>query len=318
VRVLRILPQRVSRERIDRLRHTATYFLTDALLLAKLSRLVQEYAVDLVQFHSRFRSPLTHLALRQSGVPVLADLRDRMIAPRRLAFCDGVLCCAEGLRLFAEQGGLPAHRLFYVPNPLPLFEKPTQADIQSALARHRMAADQPYLLYVGDITRNKGVYELLQGYAAHLREIPDAPRLILAGSNREGARFTRRLRETTGARYLGPLPRAEVLALMQQAAAVLLPSRSEGLPTVILEALSLQRRVMCPPNVIEFERACPDWVLSEVSAEAIRAFLIRMRVRPEAPAFSLDAFRWPRVVDQLIEVFTSLIVSRSRHEPLRP
>jgi glycosyltransferase involved in cell wall biosynthesis len=316
VTVLRVLPQRVSRAKTNWLIHAATYILTDIFLLSRLSGIARQYHVDLIHFHSRYRSPLTHWALRRTRLPIAADLRDRMIAPRRLAFCDAILCCAEGLRRFALEDRVLAEKLFYIPNPLPYFEKPTPADVRSVLAEHHLSPRQPYFLYVGDITSNKGIYELLTGFQSFARQLQAAPQLVLVGVNREGQRFIQRAQEVPGARYLGPLPRMQVLALMQLASAVLLPSRSEGLPTVILEALSLGRRVMCPPNVIEFERECPDWVLPKVSAQAIAEFLCQLQERTELPSFPLEVYSWPRVVDQLIAVYTSLS-NRPSHEPLR-
>jgi glycosyltransferase involved in cell wall biosynthesis len=314
--VLRRLPQRVSRDKTHRLIHAATYILTDAFLLSRLSGIVQQHRVDLIHFHSRYRSPLTHLALRRTRLPVVADLRDRMVAPHRLAFCDAILCCAEGLRRFALEDRVPEQKLVYVPNPLPNFEKPTPAEVQSVLAEHHLSPRQPYFLYVGDMTPNKGVYELLAGFQTFARETQATLQLFLVGVNREGQRFIQRAQEVPDTRYLGPLTRMQVLALMRQANAVLLPSRSEGLPTVILEALSLGQRVMCPPGVIEFERECPEWVLPQVSAQAITEFLCKLQERSDKPAFPLEAYSWPHVVDQLMAVYASLL-KRPSHEQLR-
>ena len=50
---------------------------------------------------------------------------------------------------------------------------------------------------------------------------------------------------------------------------MVLPSRSEGLPTVVLEAVALGSKVICPPGIPEFDEHMPHFVLSEVSADAI-------------------------------------------------
>lgn len=305
---LRMLPPRVSRDKANPLIHATTYLLTDAFLLTRLPGIARQYEIDAIQFHSRYRSPLTHLALQRTGCVVLADLRDRMLDPRRVTFCHAILCCAENLRQLALARGISASKLFYIPNPVPRFDKPTPDRVRAVLARY--AVPHVFLLFVGDITPAKGIFELLDGFEIHTCQTHDAPTLILVGANREGARFEKRVKQVARARYLGTLPRQDVLALMQQASAVLLPSKSEGLPTVILEALALGCRVMCPPDVDEFERLCPEWTLKQVSAQAIADFLSRFETPTDRPSVPLDDYALPRVVDKLLEVYSYVLAHR--------
>lgn len=96
------------------------------------------------------------------------------------------------------------------------------------------APDAP-LLFVGDLSPDKGVQSLLDAY--ELLESP--PELILAGRSAETWRFP------PGARWTGPLPHAEVVALFRSARAVIVPSVwADPCPTVVLEAMAAGRPVV--------------------------------------------------------------------------
>ena len=270
--LLRCLPTRISLPQRRWLAHAVTYVLTQLWFAAHLSHLVRKYNVDLIHFHTRYGGRLFYDALRRSRVPVIADLRDKMTDPARLVgVADRLLCCAEGVHRFAIEGGFPAERTAPIPIPFTPPEIPSPEQVSDAHRRYGLG-EGPYLLFVGDITYNKGVYELLEAYQ-RWQPAHTEVRLVFAGTNREGARFLEQVGRTTGATYLGHVPRQDALALMRGAEVVTLPSRSEGLPRVILEAVALGRKVMCPPGIPEFERHLPESVLSEVSADSITRML---------------------------------------------
>ena len=105
-------------------------------------------------------------------------------------------------------------------------------------AHHRYGlGGEPYLLFVGDTTRNKGAYDLLKAYRCWRPGRPQI-RLVFAGTNREGAQFLDEVQQTPGAIYLGHVSHRTALALIRGAEILVLPSRSEGLPRVILEAVA--------------------------------------------------------------------------------
>ncbi|WP_059015477.1 glycosyltransferase family 4 protein [Mycobacterium sp. M26] len=96
-------------------------------------------------------------------------------------------------------------------------------------------ADDAPLLFVGDLSPDKGVQVLLDAYAA----LPDPPRLVLAGRSTEQWQFP------PGAQWTGPLPHAEVVELFRSARAVVVPSVwADPCPTVVLEAMAAGRPVV--------------------------------------------------------------------------
>lgn len=91
------------------------------------------------------------------------------------------------------------------------------------------------LLFVGDLSPDKGIQTLLDAYAL----LDSPPRLVLAGRSTQDWRFP------PGADWTGPLPHAEVVGLFRSARAVVVPSVwADPCPTVVLEAMAAGRPVV--------------------------------------------------------------------------
>ena len=304
--ILRQLPRRISIPARPYLWHAASYGQTQFWFVRNLPKMVQSEAIDLIHFHTRYRGKLFYQALRQSAVPVVADLRDKLADPVELAqVSQQLMCCCEGVREFALAGGYPASRLQLIPMAFSPPPKPDETMVQ-AVHQHFGIGNAPYLLFLGDINANKGVLELLPAFAQWRLQHPDV-RLYLVGMNRLGGSFLDVVAATPGASYLGSAPHDQAMALIAAAEIVLLPSRSEGLPRVILEALSLGRRVLAPPDIPEFERNIPDYALPEVSIPAILSTLERIWDSPPPPPFPFERYRFPAIVTQISDVYRQLL-----------
>lgn len=305
LQLLRWLPNRISSGQKPFVLHSATYILTQLWFALRLRALVRRYAIDIVHFHTRYRGRWFYNALQALPIPVVADLRDKLSDPAQLAeVADCVLCCGAGVYAFAMAGGCPPAKAALIPN---LFMPPPLPDPEAVTLCKRQyhLGDQSYLLFIGDITYNKGVYDLLAAYQHWNKQHPDTP-LVLAGVNQEGTRFLTQVQQTPGVSYLGHVPHNDVLALMRGAEVVILPSRSEGLPTVILEAVAMETKVICPPGIPEFERHLPEFVLPEVSAVAILETLNKVWDCPHRPTYPFADHHTARIGQELIKMYTSL------------
>ena len=304
--ILRLLPQRTSIPTRPFLWHATSYAQTQLWFARHLPGLVREEEIDLIHFHTRYRGRLFQRALAHSRVPVVADLRDKLSDPAQLAHISHrLMCCCEGVRDFAFSGGYPESRLRLIPMAFTP-PQPPSIEVVQRIRRDFDIDDRPYLLFLGDINANKGVLELLPAFAQWHTRHPDV-QLLLAGMNRLGSRFLDEMQATPAARYLGSVSHESALALISEAEIVLLPSRSEGLPRVILESLALGRRVLAPPGIPEFEHHIPDYTLPEVSISAIITTLERVWNSPPRPLFPVEAHRYPRVVTQILNVYRELL-----------
>jgi glycosyltransferase involved in cell wall biosynthesis len=118
------------------------------------------------------------------------------------------------------------------------------------------AADGPILLYLGRLHPKKGLIQLLNGWRIARDEIGEKMsrwQLVLAGWDQD--RHEAELKQLCSAlgvarsvHFVGPVFGAKKHALLRAAAALVLPSVSEGLPLAVLEAWSYARPVLLTPE----------------------------------------------------------------------
>ena len=151
------------------------------------------------------------------GGPVAGALRSaRDAALRRAAH---VVCPSAFMRDLVLSWGVPPERVTLLPNPAPRAEEAEPFD----------AGEPPVLAFAGRLTAQK---DLATAFAA----IPGT-RLLVAGDGPERAR----LESLAGpnVEFLGALPRARVLGLLQAADASILTSLWENFPHGVVESLAV-------------------------------------------------------------------------------
>jgi glycosyltransferase involved in cell wall biosynthesis len=105
---------------------------------------------------------------------------------------------------------------------------------------------QPIALYIGALSGPKGLDVLLKAWRDVAAQVPDA-RLCLVGEGpleRELRDLARRLGIAGSVSFEGGLASGGVRAALDRSSLLVLPSRSEGMPRVVLEALSRARPVV--------------------------------------------------------------------------
>jgi len=188
-----------------------------------------------------------HLQTRQAcAAPLLVSLHGSLpfraeiaqsVVGRTLADADWVMTCSESCRREAVNlYPFLAGRCSVAQNALK----------QSFPAVSRLSFDPPRLLYVGRLSREKGVDVAIAAMPAVLERAPGA-RLKVAG---EGP-LSLVLRDlavqygvTHAVEFLGFVAHDEVPRLLSTASIVVVPSRSEGFSMVALEAAQAARPVV--------------------------------------------------------------------------
>jgi glycosyltransferase involved in cell wall biosynthesis len=179
---------------------------------------------------------------------------------------------------------------------------------------------QPWV-YLGRLAvASKGLDLLLEGYAQVRREAGLAvPRLILAGGDYQRGRdqleqMTRRLGIRESVEFTGLILGQTKWDLLASAGLLLLCSRWEGMPFVVLEALALGRPVLITPQTnlaAQVSRYNAGWVV-ETSASAIAAGLRAVLTcgSAELNQKSLAARRlagecltWPTIARSMLAVY---------------
>lgn len=220
-------------------------------IVSRLRRQMVADAPRIVQTFLFHANVMGAWAARRAGVPhVVTGIR---VAERhamwhlRVArwadrFVDRHVCVSESVRAFSiSQGGLAAEKLTVIPNAVDLqrFSGVEPADRKSL----GVSAEARVIACIGRLDRQKGIEWLLEA----LRDVsPRVPRaeLLLVGNGPEQESLQR-----LAARYC-PVPvhflgfRVDVPQILAASDLVVLPSRWEGMPNVVLEAMASGRAVV--------------------------------------------------------------------------
>jgi len=225
----------------------------------------------------------------------------------------GVLCVSRLLADELREAGVEDAKLHFVPNGVDrkLFSCAAGTEARQAVAGQTV-------LFVGHLVGIKGpdllleAWRKLQGLIAGSRRDarePDNLRLVIVG---EGgmrgllAKRARRLGIEDSVAFLGARPHAEIARLMKQADCLCLPSRSEGMPNVVLESLACGTPVVATdvgeiPFLIKGEingQIVPHGAqdLPQRLAAALHAVL-RRQWDHDRIAAGIDAYTWENAAE---------------------
>lgn len=234
-------------------------FVFYALLPGRLARELRGFRPDAVLAQSPFEAAAALVARRlvfqKHKVPVVVELHGdpasfsrlygsplrRLLAPVLDALAAAVIRRADAVRALspftvelARRQGVEPAAVFTTFTDLTAFSGPPAQPLP----------DRPSALFVGVLQRYKNVDGIAAAWRLAAPRVPDA-RLVLVGDGPLTEPFERLLADLPGqTQWLRRLPTPEVVKALDETWALLLPSRSEGTPRVILEALCRGRAVI--------------------------------------------------------------------------
>ncbi len=242
--------------KVRRLAYRGIPWLTRALNSTLCRRILQpeieSFAPDLILAY--WTHPAGHAAVavgRALGVPVIVGalgsdlLRSRGIgrrlARRAVTTADGVLTVSDNLRRAAISLGAPPDRVRTIRNGC---DPAVFCPRDRAASRARLGIDSAarLVLFVGWLAPLKGLPELVAAMSAVRRNISSAELLCIGEGPLRS--WLRSLPPESGVRSIGGKNSAEIADWLGAANLLCLPSRSEGCPNVVVEALSCGRPVV--------------------------------------------------------------------------
>ena len=252
--------------------HQAWPALNDAALQvfsADLSMADAAAGAGLVHSHTWYANLAGHLAALLHGVPHVATVHS--LEPLRpwkaeqlgggyalsswaertaLSAAAAVVAVSDGMRadVLSAYPEIAPERVRVIRNGIDTAEYAPDAGTQ-LLAEHGVDPSRPYVIFVGRITRQKGVPVLLRAASAF---DPSAQLVLCAGAadtaelGTEVSALVAGLQETrSGVIWIpGMLPRAQVIQLLSHATAFVCPSVYEPLGIVNLEAMACSTAVV--------------------------------------------------------------------------
>ena len=187
----------------------------------------------------------------------------------------------------------------------PIYQFPAWTDVDVFLqagGEETEGADQ-HILYAGVLTPLKGVHHLIDAFASIAQHCPQVS-LILVGhaSNKAYTAMlheqVRRLHLAGRIQFVAQVPQRELAALMRSACVLVLPSTSEGLPRVVIEAMATGLPVIasCVGGIPEMvENGATGFLVSPGNATALAE---RLRWVLEHPKEAHEMGRHARTVVQ--------------------
>ena len=210
----------------------------------KLKALLRQHGAAVVQtflFHANvlgaFAAKSAGVARIFGGIRVADPTRWRMHLERfALRHVDQVVCVSHSVADFvAAKGGFPRAKLLVIPNGIELENTSTGTPIDRT--QFGIAPGRELLLGVGRLHEQKGFDWLLQLAPELFRRLPEHDLVIIGeGPERDSLNaIATRLSIQSRVHFVGWSP--DVSQWMQAAELLLLPSRWEGMPNVLIEAM---------------------------------------------------------------------------------
>lgn len=296
-------------------------------------------------YGSFWRKALLASTARLFGVPVLLHLHGskteafyrglppfaQRLVQRQLATAERVLVLSDSWARFVREVA-PEAQVVVLPNyvDVPVVRK--HAGSEESVDETRPTR----LLFLGLIGQRKGVYELIEGFAAAAKHNPRL-RLCIAGNGEEQKARTRaqELGVADNVEFAGWIDAKRRNALLAQADIFLLPSHNEGLPMSVLEAMAWGVPVITTPvgGIPELIEHGTNGLLVEVgNIKAIQAAIeqlaldgrLREKIGHAGRETVRQRFSREHALPKLEELYAqyvpassgpSLSATRSPHEP---
>ena len=292
----------------------------------------RDWPIDVIHAHTTAPdgSAAIHIG-RTLGVPVVvtahgADVRElparseslHRVVREAIEGADQFITVSQALRELAEAIGQPARPTRVVPNGADT-DRFTPRDALAARRKLGLPELGPLLVYVGQLKHVKGVDILVEAMGA-LASHEQAPRLAIVGAGPLRATLAARIAElglTERVTWPGQVLHDDVAWWLAAADVVVLPSRSEGLPTAACEAMACGRPLVAtrvggtPEAVVDGETGL---LVPSERADLLAGALAALLRDPKRAAQLgiagrtrvLERFTWAKNARTMAEIYAGL------------
>jgi glycosyltransferase involved in cell wall biosynthesis len=252
-----------------------------------------------------------------SDINLYGDMRSRRWQLRMgLNLCRSVVAVSRPLAARLVAIGVGSEKVHTVFNGVDTsrFRPTPKSEARAALG---VAADARVILFVGNLLRSKGCLDLFEAFAL-LARIDPALQLVFVGAGAARADVASRAAAEGLAhrvQFVGKVAHESLPAWFSACDVFCLPSHNEGLPNVILEAMSCGAPVVAsrvggiPDALPEFAGMLVEPQDADALAHALRESLERRWDRPRILAHAAT-FDWDANVRSMCELFAAAASKR--------
>ena len=250
-------------------------------------------------------------------VDAVAKLYTYSLGKRILCAYDAVVLLYKALSEEAKAFGVPSERIHVIPNGIEIKRFRQNTDLHALKARFSVRDDERVLLYVGRLSGAKRIEILIKLTKKLLKEGLKLKTIVVGeGPDRKNLeRLSSSIEENIV--FTGFIPRDQVPDYYFLGDIFVLPSLSEGLPNVLLEAAAAGR-----PCVASNVNGVPDIVVHgetgflvdrldlDSYVHYVRLLLmdedLRERMGEKAEEHVEESFNWDAIVNQYDEIYRQL------------
>jgi glycosyltransferase involved in cell wall biosynthesis len=266
----------------------------DPRSIGELTALLRRDGIDLLVTHHYKANVIGRLAALRTGIPTVAVSRGwtgenrkirfyEWLDRRFLHFADHIVAVSEGQRSKVLSLGVPPRLVSVIHNCIDVQESqpPSEVSLRRELG---LAAEALLIVSAGRLSPEKNIEGLIRVAARVTAQIPQSV-FIVFGEGVLRASLEDSIRESgLKGRFLLPGFRQDFTALLPQIEIFVLPSFTEGLPNVVLEAFAARRPVVAtavggtPEVVVEGEGG---FLVHPAEEEKMSARIVELLRRPE-------------------------------------
>ena len=230
---------------------------------------------------------------------------------------NAILALTEDMR--EKMREITTREIFVIPNGIDLEE------FKGVLIKPDEYSTGKTILFVGSLYPIKGVEYLLIAMKKIHEKAPDT-RLIIVGDGGEREKLealTTQMGIQNSVQFVGRVPHKNVLNFMQRADIFVLPSLSEGLPNVIIEAMAcglpiVASRVGGIPDIIKdgvngyvVDPGRPDQIANKILMLLNNNELVKQISNNNRRM--VEIFEWRNIINKLEEIYNSALAPFPDH-----
>lgn len=233
----------------------------------------------------------------------VTDSRKEISCLKKFNFLDLIISNSLSVKYQIDNIETIKNNNSYVVNPIELPRSKGRKNILKTSKNEFLF--KRYILFVGSIVNRKSIIEIVKAFMLIKNKIPNY-KLIIIGRNIIGKSFLDLINKEKNILYIGEKPREITLDFIECSELVLQPSRIEGIPRVSIETLSLQKKILLPSCVPEFNEM--DFFLTnEITPKSIAKKILELISSNKIPYYDCNKHSVINYENQLKEVYSNLI-----------
>lgn len=239
------------------------------------------------------------------GSKTIIDVRDLYTHKLKDWYGDYFLFCSKNIQM-KYSGQLKKKKSELIPVPIDNEEIKKLIGEEDSKIRNLSYNN---IVFVGTLSKNKRIDLLIKAFKVFKNSCAyNYEKLLIVGKNNGLSK----LKNEKDVIYLGSQSYENVIKIIKNAKLLVLPSRTEGLPRVCLEALQVGTKIIFPNYVQEFMEYCPQFSFFGDDADILAKKMEDVINKKCGCFYPIDMHRGREVIKKIFKIYEQLIVESVR------